>query len=1015
MSNFLNKIPVSPITSFGNPSVPNGSTIGTNFSILQTGGYMEVYSLSGLTYTIPQAATGIIEFSGNSIPIQFTKGSGSAFSPDVLTLNSDNISSGRRKLGMLVYVYETNKIYQFRIDNYDTLWNNATGATGPGGSTVVISNFGTTVKNNSAAGIALINAWTASTISGVGGYNDTNASWRVLSTGGSSSGGTSFTGGTVPGATNFTGGLTANTFSAGTYYNLPITITGGTYSSGTTFLNNSTGGTINLTGYTYIPHLEYDNSNSTLWNNGFGNVSTNISYGQNALVSNTSGTYNTAIGGESLSANTSGDYNTGIGGGSLTNNTIGVQNFGIGSFALYYNTSGSYNTAIGVAALQDNTTAQRNVAIGGFSLYRNTGNRNIAIGFYSGVATKGSDNILLGANANNITDGLVSGSNNTIIGTLLSGVINGSNNTIFGKPTGLSSTTTNNIVIADGSGNIRFRDDNINTILSRLAGVGDRMVIAGSNGELSTRTITDTTFTGGTVSGATEFTNGLTANTISATTITVNNISGTTRLVGLQTFQGTTDSDAAPLGPELTTTGTSDSSWTGTSFASGYTHIPGSTTTLVSPLTAITGTYYYILATISGRTAGDITIDFGGYSNGSLTGATIYYAPLATTTGALTITPSSDFNGTITVSVKTIGTSLPSTKFTNSTGGTSIEIRADKNGNTFIGNNSGRRNFGFNNQGIYNTFVGQSAGRNNTSGRFNTFIGMETGYNNDIGFSNTFIGNGAGYSNTYGNSNTFIGDRAGANTTTANSNTALGTGALYANTTGIQNTAIGNSSLNALLNSNTNTAVGYFTGLNLTAGTDNILLGSGAARYISGGVTKATNIGNSIIIGSNTYPLGDSQTNQIVIGYQSIGLGSNTTVLGNSSTLKTAIYGNLLLGTTSDNGARLQVDGNTFISSGLTANTISATTYFNLPTDIRVTGGTYNTGSSSITFTNNTGGTFNVTGITSSGGGSFTGGTVSGATNFTGGLTANTITPTSIIYNDLDYLLLSSFRSTYNY
>jgi len=227
MSNFLNKIPVSPITSFGNPSVPNGATFGTNFSILQTGGYMEVYTLSGLTYTIPPATTGIIEFSGNSIPIQFTKGSGSVFSPDVLTLNSDNISSGRRKLGMLAYVYETNKIYQFRIDNYDTLWNNATGATGPGGPTVVISDFGTTVKNNSVAGIALINAWTASTISGIGGYNDTNASWRVLSTGGSSSG--TFTGGTVTGATIFTNGLTANTFSAGTYYNLPVSgVTGGT-------------------------------------------------------------------------------------------------------------------------------------------------------------------------------------------------------------------------------------------------------------------------------------------------------------------------------------------------------------------------------------------------------------------------------------------------------------------------------------------------------------------------------------------------------------------------------------------------------------------------------------------------------------------------------------------------------------------------------------------------------------------------------------------------------------------
>jgi hypothetical protein len=227
MSNFLNKIPVSPITSFGNPSVPNGSTIGTNFSILQTGGFMEVYTLSGLTYTIPPATTGIIEFSGNSIPIQFTKGSGSVFSPDVLTLNSDNISSGRRKLGMLVYVYETNKIYQFRIDNYDTLWGNATGATGPGGPTVVISDFGTTVKNNSVAGQSFINAWTASTISGVGGYDDTNASWRVLSTGGSSGG--AFTGGTVTGATIFTDGLTANTFSAETYYNLPVSgVTGGT-------------------------------------------------------------------------------------------------------------------------------------------------------------------------------------------------------------------------------------------------------------------------------------------------------------------------------------------------------------------------------------------------------------------------------------------------------------------------------------------------------------------------------------------------------------------------------------------------------------------------------------------------------------------------------------------------------------------------------------------------------------------------------------------------------------------
>jgi hypothetical protein len=53
-------------------------------------------------------------------------------------------------------------------------------------------------------------------------------------------------------------------------------------------------------------------------------------------------------------------------------------------------------------------------------------------------------------------------------------------------------------------------------------------------------------------------------------------------------------------------------------------------------------------------------------------------------------------------------------------------------------------------------------------------------------------------------------------------------------------------------------------------------------------------------------------------------------------------------------------------ANGLTATTISATTYLNLPLDVRVTGGTFS-GSTAI-FTNNTGGTFSVTGFTSGGG-----------------------------------------------
>jgi hypothetical protein len=57
------------------------------------------------------------------------------------------------------------------------------------------------------------------------------------------------------------------------------------------------------------------------------------------------------------------------------------------------------------------------------------------------------------------------------------------------------------------------------------------------------------------------------------------------------------------------------------------------------------------------------------------------------------------------------------------------------------------------------------------------------------------------------------------------------------------------------------------------------------------------------------------------------------------------------------------VTGATIFNGGLSANTISATTYQNLPTDIRITGGTYSSGNT--IFTNNTGGTFSITGFVS--------------------------------------------------
>ena len=224
---FIYKNPLTSTTRGGENSVQRDETFGTNFSVLQVGGYMEVYYLSDLDYTVPAGDTGPIRFSGNTIPINFTKKT-LAFLPDTLTLNSDNISSGRRRLGMLVYVHETELTYQYTIDNFETLWSAVSGNTGE-------SDFTTTIQSNVAGGQNFIDAWLDSSIEGVSGVTRANARWKI-------------------------------------FYGTDITVTGGTYTNGTALFTNSTGGTFSVTGFTtggtgtdtFLTGGTYTNSTGTL-------------------------------------------------------------------------------------------------------------------------------------------------------------------------------------------------------------------------------------------------------------------------------------------------------------------------------------------------------------------------------------------------------------------------------------------------------------------------------------------------------------------------------------------------------------------------------------------------------------------------------------------------------------------------------------------------------------------------------------------------------------------------------
>jgi len=174
-------------------------------------------------------------------------------------------------------------------------------------------------------------------------------------------------------------------------------------------------------------------------------------------------------------------------------------------------------------------------------------------------------------------------------------------------------------------------------------------------------------------------------------------------------------------------------------------------------------------------------------------------------------------------------------------------------------------------------------------------------------------------------------------------------------------------------------STGTATFTNNTGGTFSVTGFSTATAFTGGTVTGATNFTGGLT--ANTI----SATT-----YLNLPVTTDITITGASYSNNTFTY-------TNNTGGTFNVLFNTvtgLTSTGtISSSILSATTYLNLPLDIRVTGGTYTNGNA--TFTNNTGGTFNVTGFSTSTATAFTGGTVTGATNFTGGVTANTISATT--------------------
>ncbi|MEP4076452.1 MAG: hypothetical protein ABJO14_01450 [Haloferula sp.] len=203
---------------------------------------------------------------------------------------------------------------------------------------------------------------------------------------------------------------------------------------------------------------------------GSGNPQASVAFGEGALLSNTTGDYNTAIGLASLSSNTSGGNNVAVGSFSLNKNTIGNWNTAIGSHSLHNNSTGKYNSSMGFSSLNKNTEGSDNVGLGWASLHFNTiGNNNCASGSYSlYYNTTGSANTAYGYGALVFND-------------------SGSNNVAIGDQAGAYSTTyeyfspENSIYIGARSKGLDDNDDNSIVIGANAVGEGANTTVIGNS------------------------------------------------------------------------------------------------------------------------------------------------------------------------------------------------------------------------------------------------------------------------------------------------------------------------------------------------------------------------------------------------------------------------------------------------------------------------------------------------------------------------------------------------------
>jgi hypothetical protein len=854
-------------------------------------------------------------------------------------------------------------------------------------------------------------------------------------------------GGTVTGGTIFTNGLTANTISATTYYNLPIDIrvTGGTYNGGNITFTNNTGGTFNVTGITVTSGY------SSNYYASFSNNSNLLLSGANTA---TVWTYDTT------------EISNGI---EIQNNSqIRVNNTGVYQFGYspqVEKTQGPDATITIWAAINGTPVARSSSTLKLVSnsvltlpyvalifqmnandyleFYFSSDNQYVQLTSLSGLTTPTRPNSpALIVDVKQIGNAV----SNTLTGSYLplsGGTVTGATNFTNGLTANTISATTyfnlpTDIRVTGGTysnGNATFTNNTGGTfnVTGFYTGGTDVFVTGGtySNGSATftnntggtfsvTGFSTSATFTGGTVSGATNFTNGLTANTISATTyfnlpVTADTfVTGATYSNNTFTFRNNTGGTFNVLFNQMTgLTATTISATT-------YQNLPVTADTFVTGFTFTSSTNTLTIAQNQGRTNLTTTITttplsgvmsaitFNIATTGSITASTISATTITPTTlRANTISATTYQNLPTDIRVTGGTKSGNNVTFTNNTGGTftvsgfsdTFVTGGTKSGNnvTFTNNTGGTFTVsGFSDTfvtgGTYTDTTGILGFRNNTGGTFNVVGGFNyvTGGTYDGGTQSLSLYTNTGQTISIGGFPTQVGP-AGADTEVQlNVGGSFGTNTYFAyNYNGIN--LIGAAYLGSIDSNVTNSALiagesnlisttsynsGIFAGFDseisntsfnsaVLAGEKNVLTNGSIKSLILGGDSNTIDGGtNSLILGGSGNNI-VSPINVILLGTNSIASISNDTTYVSNFNINISPTNN---------------DSNTQI---LTRNSTSGNIEYKDVTsftDTYVTGATY--ANNTFTYTNNANNSFSVlfntiTGLTINGNLTVTGNTIS--------------------------------------